>query len=137
MEGRRRSARGGAAAARRWRREEVPVRPGAPEEGRPTEAETMVLPLTPNEALVVDVARGLDSGSLIEQAHRILKQAPYSVGYHREEGNVEGFVWACVLAILSVSLRLEVRRGEPGGSVTRSWCACESERLRGRSRGSQ
>jgi hypothetical protein len=24
--------------------------------------------------------------------------------YHREEGNVEGFVWACVLAILSVGI---------------------------------
>ena len=60
----------------------------------------------PHEALVVDLARGLDSGSMIEQAHRILMQVPYTVGYPREEGNVEGFVWACVLAILSVSFRL-------------------------------
>ena len=36
------------------------------------EAATIFLPLTPDEALVVDVARGLDSGSMIEQAHRIL-----------------------------------------------------------------
>jgi hypothetical protein len=33
----------------------------APEDGRPTEAEAMILPLTPDEALVVDVTRGLDS----------------------------------------------------------------------------
>jgi hypothetical protein len=33
-----------------------------PEDGRPTEAETMFLPLTPDEALVVNVARGLDCG---------------------------------------------------------------------------
>jgi hypothetical protein len=73
-----------------------------PEDVRPSEAETMTLPRTPDESLVVDVARGLDSGSMIEQAHRILMQISYSVGYHREEGNVEGFVWSCVLAILSV-----------------------------------
>ena len=45
----------------------------------------MIRPRTPDEALVVDVARGLDSGSMIEQAYRILRQVPYSVGYHREE----------------------------------------------------
>jgi hypothetical protein len=39
----------------------------APEDGRPAAAETMILPLTPDE----DVARGLDSGSMIEQARRI------------------------------------------------------------------
>jgi hypothetical protein len=47
----------------------------APEDGRPSDAEAMILPLTPDEALA-DVARGLDSGSMIEQAHRILMQAP-------------------------------------------------------------
>ena len=26
---------------------------------------------------------------MIEQAHRILMQVSYNVGYHREEGNVE------------------------------------------------
>ena len=78
-----------------------------PKDVRSTEAETMILPRTPDEALVVDVARGLDSGSMIEQAHRIQMQVPYSVGYHREEGNVEGFVWACVLAILSVGPRFQ------------------------------
>ena len=69
-----------------------------PEDVRPSEAETMILPRTPDESLVVDVARGLDSGSMIEQAPRILMQVSYSVGYHREEGNVEGLcmvVCAC------------------------------------------
>jgi len=78
-----------------------------PEDIRATEAETMILPRTPDEALVVDVARGLDSGSMIEQAYCILMQVPCSVGYHREEGNVEGVVWACVLAILSVGPRFQ------------------------------
>jgi hypothetical protein len=68
----------------------------APEDVRPTEAETMILLRTPDAALVIDVARGLDNGSMIEQAHRILMQEPDSVGYLREEGNVEGFVYVCV-----------------------------------------
>jgi len=67
---------------------------------RTTEAETMILPRTPDEALVVDVARGPDSGSMIEQAYRILMQVPGSVCYRREKGNVEGVVWACVLRLL-------------------------------------
>jgi hypothetical protein len=41
----------------------------------------MILPRTPDESLVVDIARGLDSGSMVEQAHRILMQVSYSVGY--------------------------------------------------------
>jgi hypothetical protein len=52
-----------------------------PEDIRATEAETMILPRTPNEALVVDVARGLDSGSMIEQAYRILMQVPCSASW--------------------------------------------------------
>ena len=76
--------------------EEAQVGLVLPEDVRPSEAEAMILPRTPDESLVVDVARGLDSGSMIEQAHRILMQVPCSVGYHREEGNVEGFVWVCV-----------------------------------------
>jgi hypothetical protein len=52
-----------------------------PEDVRPLEAETMILPRTPDESLVADVARGLDSGSMIEQAHRVLIQLSYSVGY--------------------------------------------------------
>jgi len=56
----------------------------APEDGRPAETEAMILLLTPDGALVVDVARGLDSGSMVGQAHRILMQAPCGVGYHRK-----------------------------------------------------
>jgi hypothetical protein len=32
---------------------------------------------------------------------------PCSVGYHREERNAEGVLWACVLAILSVGARFQ------------------------------
>ena len=39
-----------------------------PEDVRPSEAEAMFLPRTPDEALVVDITRGLDSGRMIEQA---------------------------------------------------------------------
>ena len=63
---------------------QVGLRLAVPEDVRPSEAETMILPRTPDESLVVDVARGLDSGSMIEQAHHILMQVSYSVGYHRE-----------------------------------------------------
>ena len=92
-----------------------------PEDVRPSEAETMILPRTPDESLVVDVARGLDSGSMIEQAHRILMQVSYSVGYHREEGNV-GFVWSCVLAILIGS--------PPCQGPAPGWCAGLGMRMR-------
>jgi len=67
LEWRRRSTWGGAAAARRGQRGGVPVhnRVGlvAPEDVRPSDAEMLILPRTPDEALVVDVARGLDSGT--------------------------------------------------------------------------
>ena len=49
----------------------------------------------------------MDSGSMIEQTHRIRMQTSYSVGDYREEGNVLGFVWLCVLAVLGVGLVLE------------------------------
>jgi hypothetical protein len=93
-----------------------------PEDVRPSEAKTMILPRTPDESLVVDVARGLDSGSMIEQAHRILMQVFYSVGYHREEGNVEGFV--CVYLRY---LALALNQGPAPG-----WCAGLGERVRPR-----
>ena len=53
----------------------------------------MIFPRTPDKPLVVDVTRGLDSGSMIEHAHRVFMHAAYSVGYHREKGNVKGFVF--------------------------------------------
>jgi hypothetical protein len=61
------------------------------------EAEAMVIPLLPDEGLLDDVARGLNAGSMIEQANSVLVEAAYGFGYHREESDVEGFVWACVL----------------------------------------
>ena len=89
------------------RKEEAKVSLVAPEDVGPAEAEAVILPRTPDEPLVVDVARGLDSGSMIEQTHRIRMQVSYSVGDYREEGNVLGFVWLCVLAILRVGLVLQ------------------------------
>ena len=47
-------------------------RGGAP--GR-LDSDAMILALTPNESLVVDVARGLDGGAVVEPAH--LVQASY------------------------------------------------------------
>jgi len=39
----------------------------ATKDGRPTEAEAMILPLPPGESLVVNVARCLDAGSMISR----------------------------------------------------------------------
>jgi len=58
----------------------------------------MIPRLSPDEAPVVDVARGLDNGTMTEQAHSVLVEAAYGVGYHKEHSNVEGFEWASVLA---------------------------------------
>jgi len=78
-------------------------------------AETMILPRTPDESLVVDVARGLDSGSMIEQAHRVLMHVSYSVGYHREEGNVEFYFPHNTIPHACVSLCFTMtHHGEPG-----------------------
>ena len=82
----------------------------------------MILPRTPDEPLVVDVARGLDRGSMIEQAHRVLMHAAYCVGYHWEESNVKGFVWSCVFAILSGGLLLQ--------DLTPKWAADLGVRVR-------
>jgi len=103
----------------------------------------MVLPLPSDEALVANVARCLDAGSMIKQANSVLVEAACGVGDDREEeeeeeerlylhletrervqineakskrcrasptqttsqreqGCVEGFVWACMLAVLSL-----------------------------------
>ena len=87
------------------RKEEAKVSLVAPEDVGPAEAETVILARTPDEPLVVDVA--LDGGSMIEQTHRIRMHASYRVGDYREEGDVLGSVWLCVLAILGVGLVLE------------------------------
>ena len=36
---------------------------------------------------------------MMEQAQRVVMQPAHRVGEHREEGNVEGKVWACVLGV--------------------------------------
>ena len=102
-----------------------------PEDIRATEAETMILPRTPDEALVVDIARGLDSGSMIEQAHRILMQVPYSVGYHREEGNVEALYGRVCLRYLASALTFRARRPVGAPALV---CVCIRETSRTSSR---
>jgi hypothetical protein len=62
----------------------------------------MVLPLPSDEALVANVARCLDAGSMIKQANSVLVEAACGVGDDREQDCVEGFVWACMLAVLSL-----------------------------------
>ena len=87
--------------------EEAQVGLVAPEDVGPAEAETVIRPRTPDEPLVVDVARGLDGGGVIEQAHHIRMHVSYRVGDYREEGDVLGSVWLCVLAVLGVGFVLE------------------------------
>jgi len=48
--------------------------------------------------------------------------AAYCVGYHWEEGNVKGFVWSCVFAILSGGLLLQ--------DLTPKWAADLGVRVR-------
>ena len=66
------------------RKEEAKVSLVAPEDVGPAEAEAVILARPPDEPLVVDVARGLDSGSMIEQAHRILMQVETRAGSTRQ-----------------------------------------------------
>jgi hypothetical protein len=87
----------------------------------------MILPRTPDESLVVDIARGLDSGSMVEQAHRILMQVSYSVGYHREEGNVEALYGRVCLRYLASALTFRARR--PAGAPALV-CVCVRETSR-------
>ena len=49
------------------REEEAQISLVTPEDVGPAEAETVILPRTPDEPFVVDVARGFDGGSMIEQ----------------------------------------------------------------------
>jgi len=54
----------------------------------PSEAETMILPRTPDESLVFDVARGLDSGSMIESKTK--DEAARSEGDYRRKVLLRG-----------------------------------------------
>jgi len=83
------------------RKEEAKVSLVAPEDVGPAEAEAVILARTPDEPLVVDVARGLDGGGMIEQTHRIRMHVSYRVGDYREEGDVLGSVWLCLRYLAS------------------------------------
>ena len=89
------------------RKEEAKVSLVAPEDVGPAETEAVILARPPDEPLVVDVARGLDGGGVIEQTHHIRMHVSYRVGDYREEGDVLGSVWLCVLAVLGVGFVLE------------------------------
>jgi len=66
-----------------------------PEDVRPSEAETMILPRTPDESRVVDVARGLDicqhDRASAPHPHAGIIQCRLPLG----GGQCEGFVWSC------------------------------------------
>ena len=74
-------------------------------------AKAMVLPRSPDEALVVDIAGGLNGGDVIKQANGILMKTASRVGNHGEKGDVKTLVWFRVLCILGVIARLQVCRG--------------------------
>ena len=89
------------------RKEEAKVSLVAPEDVGPAETEAVILARPPDEPLVVDVAGGLDGSGVIEQTHHIRMHVSYRVGDYREEGDVLGSVWLCVLAVLGVGFVLE------------------------------
>ena len=66
-------------------------------------AKVVVLPRSPDEALVVDIACGLNGGDVIKQANGILVKTASGVGNHGEKGDVESLVWFGMLSILVVS----------------------------------
>ena len=66
-------------------------------------AKVVVLPRSPNEALVVDVARGLYGSDVIKQADGVLVKTASRVGDHGGKGDVQALVWFRVLNILGVS----------------------------------
>ena len=64
--------------------------------------EAVLLPLPAEEALVVDVAGGLNSCDVVKQADGVLVKTASRVGNHREEGDVKTLVRR-VLSVLLVS----------------------------------
>ena len=63
----------------------------------------MVLPRSPDEALVVDIARGLNGCDVVKQANGVLVKTASRVGNHGEEGDVKTLVWRRVLSVLLIS----------------------------------
>ena len=93
-------------------------------------AKVVVLPLSPDEALVVDVAGGLNGSDVIKQAVGVLVKTTSRVGNHREKGDVKALVWFRVLNILGVSTWLQVCCGPIAYAIAyatcrrNSCCAC-------------
>ena len=65
-------------------------------------ANVVVLLRAPDEALVVDVAGGLNGCDVIKQADGVLVKTASRVGNHGEKGDVKTLVWLRVLGILGV-----------------------------------
>ena len=66
-------------------------------------AKAMVLPRSPDEALVVDIALGLNGCDVVKQANGVLVKTASRVGNHGEEGDVKTLVWRRVLSVFLVS----------------------------------
>jgi len=91
LEWRRRSSWGGAAAARRGQRGESQFGLVVPEDVRPSEAETMILPRTPYKSLV---ARGLDFGRVLFGSRVAIDSGSMSRGGRRERERRLLLSWA-------------------------------------------
>ena len=84
-------------------KKEAKVRLEATKDGCTPIAKAVVLPRSPDEALVVDIACGLNGGDVIKQANGILVKTASGVGNHGEKGDVKAVVWFHVLRVLVVS----------------------------------
>ena len=84
-------------------KKEAKVRLEATKDGCTPIAKAGVLPRSPDEALVVDVAGGLNSCDVVKQANGVLVKTASRVGNHREEGDVKTLIWRRVLSVLLVS----------------------------------
>ena len=71
------------------RKKEAEISLKATKNGCTPIAKVMVLPRSPDEALIVDIARGLNGCDVIKQADGVLVKTASRVGNHREEGDVK------------------------------------------------
>ena len=65
----------------------------ATKDGCTPTAKAMVLPRSPDEALVVDIARGLNGCDVVKQANGVLVKTASCVGNHGEEGDDDDDVY--------------------------------------------
>ena len=70
-------------------KKEAKVRLEATKDGCTPIAKAMVLPRSPDEALVVDIAGCLKGGDMIKQAKGVLVKTASRVGNHGEKGHVK------------------------------------------------